>query len=76
MVRQGLSPRSPPSACVRLPECRGDARSYRLVVPPGAAGGAFEKDTERLTRRVRNGRHREVNAAPKLPDPLAAEGAR
>jgi len=46
------------------------------VVPPGAAGGAFEKDTERLTRRVRNGRHREVNAAPKLPDPLAAEGAR
>jgi chromosome segregation and condensation protein ScpB len=44
-----------------------------------AIANAFEKDTERLTRGVRNGRRppaREVDAAPELPDPLTAEGAR
>jgi chromosome segregation and condensation protein ScpB len=44
-----------------------------------AIANAFEKDTERLTRGVRNGRRppaREVDAAPELPDPLTAEAAR
>jgi chromosome segregation and condensation protein ScpB len=44
-----------------------------------AIANAFEKDTERLTRGARNGRRppaREVDAAPELPYPLMAEGAR
>ena len=44
-----------------------------------ALTNAFEKDTERLTRGARNGRRppaREVDAAPELPYPLMAEGAR
>ena len=40
-----------------------------------AIANAFEKDRERLTRGVRNGRRREVDAAPELPDRLTVEGA-
>ncbi len=36
---------------------------------------AFEKDTAMLTRGVRHGRRREVDAAPELPDRLTVEGA-
>ena len=41
-----------------------------------AIANAFEKDTERLTRGVRNGRRREVDFASELPEPLTAEAAR
>jgi len=44
-----------------------------------AIANAFEKDTARLTRGVRNGRRppaREIDAAPELPDRLMGEGER
>ena len=41
-----------------------------------AIANAFERDSERLTRGVRNGRRRKAAAASELPDPLTAEGAR
>ena len=39
-----------------------------------AIANAFEKDRERLTRSVRNGRRHKVDAASEFPDPLTAEG--
>jgi hypothetical protein len=41
-----------------------------------AIANSFEKDVERLTRGVGNGRCREADAALELSDPLTAEGAR